>query len=100
MQLTEEQKKDVMVVMRQAECYDAKKAAQVYLNCGEDVLQAVCKLMEVDFEQKLRLEPRDAEQQHFDEMRAILKSKYDLYHEIMLRSSPAQKVDLTSSHCE
>ena len=86
MQLSDEQKKDVMVVMRQAECYDAKKAAQVYLDCDGNVLDAVCKLMEVP-DSTTAAPPRDAEQQHFDEMRAILKSKYDLYHEIVKKSA-------------
>ncbi len=88
MQLTEDQKKEVMVVMRQAECYDAKKAAQVYFDCGQDVLQAVCKLIEAPDTPVGRVDPpRDAEQQHFDEMRAILKSKYDMYYELMKKSS-------------
>ncbi len=88
MQLTADQKQEVMVVMRQAECYDAKKAAQVYFECGQDVLQAVCKLIDAPDTPAGRVDaPRDAEQQHFDEMRAILKSKYDMYHEIMKKST-------------
>lgn len=88
MQLTEDQKKEVMVVMRQAECYDAKKAAQVYFECGQDVLQAVCKLMDVPAAPAGRVDPpRDAEQRQFDEMRDILKSKYDMYHEITKKSA-------------
>ena len=93
MQLTEDQKKEVMVVMRQAECYDAKKAAQVYFDCGQDVLQAVCKLIDAPDTPVGRADPhRDAEQQHFDEMRTILKSKYAMYYELTNKSSAQDDV--------
>jgi len=86
LQLTDDQKKEVMIVMRQAECYDVRKAAHAYFECGQNVLQAVCRLMEVA-ESSREEAPRDAEQQHFDEMRTILKSKYDLYYELTKASS-------------
>ena len=89
--LTEQEKEDVALIMRQTGMLDANFVLKMYLENGKDVLEATCKLMGI---MNAPEKPHRIEDE-FTEFREVLKEKYDIYFDMMSKN---KSTDESSPH--
>ncbi len=74
---TEQQKKDIEMIMRQTEHYDVKKIQEIYLQNKENVLDTVYQLLNLNHQTVPKKDDP------FAEMRKILDEKDKIFEKVL-----------------
>ena len=77
--LSDEQKKDIEMIMRQTSVLDVKQIQDVYMKNKQDVLNTICDLLEIK-EKTVAKKPFDDQ---FAEIRKVLEEKDEIFEKVL-----------------